>query len=302
MAIPIHPRREKASTYIVQDRSNQEELKRLQLQERMITHALGGLLPEQPDPTRFQRVLDMACGTGGWLIEMAKTYPAISRLVGVDISRRTIAYARAQAAAEQVSNRVEFYVMDALQELEFPPGAFDLVNLRFAAAFLRTWEWSRILQEARRLLQPGGVIRLTESDLPEHSSSPALLSLMHLLARAFCEAGNYFRLEAHGVSGELAGLLERHGFQSVQVQNYQPEVSADTLIGQFFAEDMKYLFRTAAPFIRKWTRMPDDYDKLYHQMLREMQQSDFQADGQSLTAWGFKSSSAIELSVVELSV
>lgn len=293
MAIPIHPRREKASTYIVQDRSNQEELKRLQLQEQMVACALGGLLPEQAGPTGFQCVLDMACGTGGWLIEMAKTYPALPRLVGVDISRRTIEYARARAAAEQISERVEFYVMDALQELEFPPDSFDLVNLRFAAAFLRSWEWSRILKEGWRLLQPGGVIRLTEADLPERGSSPALLSLLSLLAHAFGEAGNYFQAQANGVSGELAGLLERHGFQQVQTRLYQPEVKAGTLVGQLFIEDMKYLFRTAAPFIRKWARVPDDYDRLYNQMLREMQQSDFEVAGQSLTAWGFKTASML---------
>ncbi|HEY0755921.1 MAG TPA: class I SAM-dependent methyltransferase [Ktedonobacteraceae bacterium] len=289
MALPIHPRREKVSTYIVQDRSNQEELKRLELQERMMLDAQGGLVPEHPDPTSLQHVLDVACGTGGWLIEMARTYPTIPQLVGVDISRRTIEYARAQAEAEKVSGRVEFYVMDALQELEFPRDSFDLVNLRFATGFLRFWEWSKLLQEFHHLLQPGGMARLTEADLPEQSSSQALLTLLHLLARAFHEAGHYFRPDATGVANELAGLLERHGFQQTQVRIYAPEANAETVVGQIFIEDMKYLFRTVSPFIHKWTRVPDDYESLYHRMVREIQQPDFRVDGQGVTAWGFKS-------------
>ncbi len=71
-----NPHREHPSTYFVQDRESKEELERVQLQDHMITAGMGGVLPEQPDPTSFQRVLDVGCGTGGWLIEVAKTYPS----------------------------------------------------------------------------------------------------------------------------------------------------------------------------------------------------------------------------------
>ena len=76
-----NPHQEHSSTYIVQDRSNQEELARVRIQGQMITTCMGGVLPEQPDPHRFKRVLDVGCGTGEWLIEMAKTYPDISLLI-----------------------------------------------------------------------------------------------------------------------------------------------------------------------------------------------------------------------------
>src|SRR6266849_9236521 len=101
MSTPTDPRQEHPSTYFVQDRSNEEELTRLQIQDQMLTAGMGGVLPEQPDPLIFQRVLDVGCGTGGWLIEAAKTYPALSLLVGVDVSSLMIEYARAQAAAQK---------------------------------------------------------------------------------------------------------------------------------------------------------------------------------------------------------
>src|SRR5260370_19671392 len=128
MPIPPEPKREHPSTYFVADRSNLEELDRLQIQDHLLTASLGGVLPEQPDPTAFQRVLDVGCGTGGWLIELAQTTPTCTILIGVDASLKFVEYARAQAAAAQVSDRAEFHVMDALRMLEFPDKFFDLVN------------------------------------------------------------------------------------------------------------------------------------------------------------------------------
>src|SRR6266702_5494151 len=125
---PTDPRREHPSAYFVQDRSNEEELTRLQIQDQMITAGMGGVLPEQPDPTIFQRILDVGCGSGGWLIEAAKTYPSMSLLMGVDVSSRMVEYARTQAATQGVSDRVQFGTMDALRMLEFPTDHFNLVN------------------------------------------------------------------------------------------------------------------------------------------------------------------------------
>ena len=40
------------------------------------------------------------------------------------------------------------------------------------------------------------------------------------------------------------------------------------------------------PFFRKWTRVPENYDELYQQMLDEMKQPDFEGRWTFLTAWG----------------
>jgi ubiquinone/menaquinone biosynthesis C-methylase UbiE len=125
MSMPTGPGGEHPSTYFVQDRSDERELARLQVQDQMITTAMGGVLPEQADSTRFQRVLDVGCGTGYWLIEAAKAYPTMTGLWGVDVSARVVEYARAQAATQGVDDRVQFRTMDALRMLEFQTGYFD---------------------------------------------------------------------------------------------------------------------------------------------------------------------------------
>ncbi|GAC1660939.1 MAG: hypothetical protein PVS3B1_36390 [Ktedonobacteraceae bacterium] len=129
------------------------------------------MLPEQSDPARFASVLDVACDTGGRLVEVAKTYPSITRLAGVDISGNMIEYAREQVAAQQFGGRVEFQVLDALRGLEFPDSSFELVNQRFGESYPRTWDWPKIMSEMQRVCRPGGVLRLTKSNAIVESNS-----------------------------------------------------------------------------------------------------------------------------------
>lgn len=282
--------REHPSTYFVQDRANREELNRLQIQDRMLTEGMGGVLPEQSDSTAFPRVLDVGCGTGDWLIELAQTTPTCTTLVGVDISPPYVEYARTQATAAQVSDRVGFRVMDALKRLKFPDKSFDLVNQRFASSWLRTWEWRKVLREYRRVCRPGGVVRITEPEWIVVSPSPALRRLNQLSLQAFTNAGRSFTLAIDGITSRLGTLLHQEGFEQVQTQTYSLEYHAGTPEGQRFLENMKLIYRTGLAFLYKWVRMPDDYEALYRQMLDEMQRPDFVASWSLLTAWGTSSS------------
>jgi len=286
MSKPKDSRRELASTYFVEDRSNKEELARLRILDQMTTETMGGVLPEQPDPTIFERVLDVGCGTGGWLIEAAKTYPSMKQLVGVDISGKMVKYARSQAEAQQVSDRVEFHVMDALRMLDFPPGYFDLVNQRYGASYLRTWDWAKLLQEFQHVCRANGVIRVTECDYIVESTSPALLRLCELVLGAFYQSGHCFTPNHNGVTSQLTRLLHQYGFQNVQTCAHRIEYRSGTPEGQRFSENLRLFYRTVVPFLRKWTRVPDDYEQIYQQVLNEMQQPDFAALLNLLTAWG----------------
>ncbi len=285
MSTPTNPRREHPGTYLVPDRFNKQELSRLHIQDQMITTGMGGVLPEQPDPTIFRRVLDVGCGTGGWLIEAAKTYSTMSLLVGVDVNKRMVEYAQAEAAAQQISDRVEFRTMDALLMLEFPTGFFDLVNQRLGMSHLRTWDWRKLLDEFQRVTRPDGVTRVTELGTIE-STSPALIRLCEILLDASYRAGHYFTPDWNGVTNELTRLLRQYGFLNVQTRPHTLEYRAGTIQGQRFYEDMRLGFRTWLPFLQKWSRVPKDYETIYQQMLSEMQQPDFVATVHYLTAWG----------------
>jgi ubiquinone/menaquinone biosynthesis C-methylase UbiE len=288
MSIP-EPQREHPSTYFVQDRESKEELERLRVFDDLLTAGMGGVLPEQTDPTVFRHVLDVGCGTGGWLIKLAKAHPTTcTRLVGVDVSLKFVEYARKEAEAARVSARVEFHATDALRMLEFPPGSFDLVNQRAASSWVRKWDWPKLLSEYWRVCRPGAVVRITEPAWIVESNSPALSSLYNLFLQAGYPAGHLFSREKDGVTSQLSHLLLQHGLQQVQTRASTVEYHADTLEGHHYVETIRLFFRTIVPFLRKWSRMPDNYEEIYQQMLSEIQQSDFVARWDLLTAWGNK--------------
>ncbi|GAC1637054.1 MAG: hypothetical protein NVS4B9_30210 [Ktedonobacteraceae bacterium] len=253
----------------------------------MLTRGMQGVLAEQEDPLALRRVLDVGCGTGGWLIDVALAYTNISILIGADISKKMVDYARMQAAAQQVSDRVEFHVMDALRMLEFPDGYFDLVNQRFGGSYLRKWDWPGLLQKYQRVTKRGGIIRITEVDFSTgRNTSPALAQLHALASDAFYNAGHYFTQSGDGFTGQLASLLRQHGLQNVRTRTSILEHRPGTPDWNLFAEDMKLIYRTLIPFLRKWTKVPDDYEQIYRHMLAEIQQPDFVVEWKLLTAWG----------------
>jgi ubiquinone/menaquinone biosynthesis C-methylase UbiE len=288
MSYPTEPPKEHPSAYFVEDRSSQDEMTRLEIQDRMLTTGMGGALPELVDPTQLSHVLDVGCGTGGWLMEVAKTYPTIERLVGADISSKMMEHARAQAKAQDLDERVQFKTMDALRILQFPASSFDLVNQRAGTSWLRTWEWKKILLEYQRVTRPGGIIRITDSNLKIETNSPALTKLNSIGLASWHNSGRFFTPNGNDLADEFVRLMAQHAVENVQVQFHPLTYRGGTVECQQFCDDMAIGFRLGLPFFQKWTRIPSDYQQICQQAVREMRQPDFVATWTWFTAWGTK--------------
>ncbi|QBD79850.1 class I SAM-dependent methyltransferase [Ktedonosporobacter rubrisoli] len=286
MSTSEEARKEQPSTYFVQDRENQSEFDRLRVQDQMVTRGMGGVLPEQPDPEKLRRVLDVGCGTGGWLLEVAKEYPTIETLIGVDVSAKMLAYARSQAEEQGVGTRVEFHVMDALRMLEFPTGYFSLVNARFSVSYLRTWDWPKFVSELARVTRRGGVVRLTECGWWK-GNSEVLVRLGALAWQAGFNAGHVFvKEDEDSLMERLPELLQRQGIRDIQTRDYELVLPKGTPEGESYREDVRYGFRVLLPFFHKWVGVLNDYEQLYQQMLEETARPDFVGRWRLRTVWG----------------
>src|SRR5947208_7210174 len=122
------------NTYIV-DPESPEEMARLMSLDRMTTRAMGGPLVGISDTSRLSNVLDLGCGPGGWVLDVAFALPD-AEIEGVDASRTMVDYANARARTQELPN-ASFGVMDITELFDLPDCCFDLVNARFLVAVLK---------------------------------------------------------------------------------------------------------------------------------------------------------------------
>src|SRR5260370_38735944 len=132
--------------------------------DKIVNNGMRGTLAERPDFSGIKAILDLACGPGGWVLEVAREHPD-SAVSGVDISESMIRFAKAQAISRGYGN-ARFMVMDVKQPLLFEEASFDLVNVRSLFGGMGPGEWPQLLAECKSILRPGGIIRLTELAVP----------------------------------------------------------------------------------------------------------------------------------------
>lgn len=279
--------RKQKNTYVL-DAESAAEMARLMRQDRLLTTGMGGVLPEQTDVSGIERVLDLACGPGGWSLEVAYTYSDM-KVVGVDISERMIAYANAQAQIQQRDN-VRFQVMDILKPLTFPAESFDLVNARLVSTFILREQWPRFFQECLRVLRPGGIMRLTEVNLGM-SNKPYFEQTFHLLVQVLKRAGMSFSPGGiyHTTVQMLPSLFRQAGLTILGERAHFIEFSAGTAARDSFHADFVMMFQLIEPLLVKMQlATAEEWHALSQKGLAEMYEEDFCAAWMLLTVWGQK--------------
>jgi ubiquinone/menaquinone biosynthesis C-methylase UbiE len=275
------------NTYVL-DSESTAEVARLMLQDQNMTTGMGGILPEQIDLSGIQRVLDLACGPGGWPLELAYTYSDME-VVGVDISERMIAYARAQAQVQQRSN-ISFRVMDILKPLDFPDHAFDLVNARQISGFMQREKWPVFFRECLRVLRPGGIMRLTEGE-GGMSNQPHFEQALHIGVQALNHMGMTFSPNGlhYGIVQMLPHFFRQAGLSLLGNRAHFLEFSFGTQAHKNFYENFAMLFPLLEPLIVK-TKIAtlEEWRNLAQKALVEMYREDFCAAWIMVTVWGEK--------------
>jgi SAM-dependent methyltransferase len=101
-------------------------------------------------PRAGMNILDLASGTGEPAISLASLVQPGGQITALDLSAELLEIAADRARERKLANLVVKQA-DA-HELPFPDNSFDLVTSRFGVMFFQT----KALQEARRVLKPGG--------------------------------------------------------------------------------------------------------------------------------------------------
>ncbi len=273
------------------DAENAAEMARLMVQDRVLTQAMGGVLPEQTDLSQVYHVLDIACGPGGWLLDVVHQHPH-THGVGIDISQLMMEYATSLATAKGLPN-VQFRVMDATQRLDFPDNTFDLINGRILVGFLSRPQWPALIQECARITKPGGILRLTEAEWG-FTNSAAFDTLSGFIALAAYRAGHSFSPHGRtiGTANVLRLLLRQTGYQDIQYRAHAVDYSAGTELHEGNVQDHLVFHKLIQPFfVQTQVATQEELESLHAQMEEDMQSEDFSAIDYFLTVWGHKSES-----------
>lgn len=282
------PRSSKDGTYLL-DSESMAEMARLINLHRFTTKAMGGPLEGLPDLPEKAQVLDIACGPGGWVLDVAFEHPTME-IAGVDISQIMIEYANARARVQKLPN-ASFGIMDITHPLDFPDNSFDLVNARFLVAVLPRASWPRLLQECYRLTRPGGTFRLTDTDSLGLSNGPAFEHLSALCSRALHLTGYGFSPDGRtfGITPMLERLLHEAGYQNIQQKAHAINFSAGSEPWADFYHNYDILFTLMQPLLlRTQVATQEESDKLYQQAIIEMNADDFCGIWHYLSVWGTK--------------
>ena len=278
---------QKESTYVI-DAESGTEMARLINQERLLTKVMGGVFPERFDLSHASHILDIGCGPGSWVLEVAFENPKI-KVVGIDISRLMIEYARAHAEAQGMDN-ASFRVMNVLEALEFADNSFDVVNARYINSFMLKTSWPPLMKEILRILRPGGTLLLTECEW-SITNSLVFEKMGEMLTRVGTLTGRSFSPDGRhiGITPMLGRFLREAGFVDMQKKAHVLEFSAGTEDYGDTYQDLMAGLKLLEPYLvlAKMTTA-EEFDELYQQALTELMLNTFCGVGFMLTVWGKK--------------
>ncbi|HEX8731839.1 MAG TPA: class I SAM-dependent methyltransferase [Ktedonobacterales bacterium] len=180
--------------------SDNEELNRLDFQHYMLRFAMrGNFAAPLGNPGS---ILDIACGTGRWAIEMATLFPQ-AHVIGTDITPPP------ETPGSPRPSNFTFLQSNMLEGIPFPDNSFDFVHQRLVIVALPTDRWVSQTRELLRVTRPGGWVELVEGDLL--SGGPGLARLNALGVQLSQKRGMSF-----ANAGRLDEVLRQAGARNVE--------------------------------------------------------------------------------------
>lgn len=238
-----------------------DEFYRLSRQDILLNEVCP-LLPQCV--TAPKQVLDVACGTGGWLRNIAQAFPQ-AQCCGVDISPPLLDHARALADSSGLKN-VKYVQGDFFNlPKSFPTQKFDLVQMRVSTWFVGARK-KEVFAVIKDLLQPGGVFRIVEFEQPYPTNSLACKRYASLFFAALEKRGvQYFG------TAEFPMMLSELDFHDIRLEPFVVNLSTGAENIQALRADMQDQISTVGRMIVSERLLTEDaFEEMRQAMITDM--------------------------------
>ena len=217
--------------------SNREQLRLIQQAQ----YWRDDLILKDLDYQAGESLLEIGCGAGAVLGILGQTFPDL-KLAGIDLAAEQIKYATQHLNSLNLQD-VDLRVGDASS---LPWSDNDRI---YGIWFLEHLpDPLQVLQEAKRVLKPGGTITLTETDYRTILVTPESADYRYLID-SLCE----LLLQAKGnpyMGQSLANLLTQAGFSQVNIKPF-PVHHAHSLNSQKLRGFVEYVDSWLAPTVEQ---------------------------------------------------
>ncbi|MBQ9660984.1 MAG: bifunctional demethylmenaquinone methyltransferase/2-methoxy-6-polyprenyl-1,4-benzoquinol methylase UbiE [Bacteroidales bacterium] len=161
-------------------------------------------LREIVTPERPQQILDIACGTGDFSLEIARRMHPDSRITGLDLSEGMLAVMRDKVAKAGLEERISCEQGDS-EAMRWEDGSFDRATIAFG---IRNFEHREAaLTEILRVLRPGGRLVILELSVPENKFLRSCYNL-------------YFQHFVPWIGGRISGDKAAYRYLPASVQQF----------------------------------------------------------------------------------
>ncbi|KAG2187244.1 hypothetical protein INT44_004929 [Umbelopsis vinacea] len=262
------------------------------------------------------RVMDIGCGVGAWAIDIALDYQK-TNVVGIDVAdifllhqgtrlaNRSYSVSSTSLPSDNVSSNpkssssasqttsensevsnIRFEECNVLNGILYPDDHFHYIHqAHMAFAYTRS-QWKQVLQEAVRVLAPGGYIELVEIEFPGRRYGPKATHVAQKALHVVSDRG----FDA-GVATDLQELLRCSGmtdisgsYVSMPVGDWSQE---ENYIGNLWRENSQIFINSAKPWLAPalgWTSQ--EYTSLWNAAHEEMNETN--AFINVFVSWGRK--------------
>ncbi|ORE16249.1 S-adenosyl-L-methionine-dependent methyltransferase [Rhizopus microsporus] len=243
--------------------SDEEEMDRLVGQHFALRTLFEGNIPQVAfkmlDFEKGVKILDLGCGPGTWIMDMATEYPN-SEFVGIDMCDVFPTNIRPANVTFQVSN--------ALDGLPFEDNSFDMVNFSLFILALKKDQWLPLMKEIHRILKPGGLF---------HSREASML----LLGNQFVQwASQVFeqrlieRNQEPAICDKIKDIMQEAGFDILSCVKKHTYPARPDHLNREFLWDIKHIFKGCQPFLQDHLGLTtEQYPTFLQQLVTECQKS-----------------------------